>query len=212
MQMKNYILIFSIMFASLTTNACKNCGCRADKKSKSEHKHENDSQSHANVDLTESTVYWKGAKLTGSHEGTIDILSAHLHFNDKVFEGGEIIIDMNSINCTDLSGDSKKNIEGHLKDEDFFFSEEYPTSKLVMKKVKKIDINTYEIEGDMTIRGITNLIKFKSIITNGKANAKLKIDRTKYGVKYASKSFIKNIGDKMIYDEFDLEVNLTYIL
>ena len=49
--MKNYILILSIMFASLTANACKNCGCRADKKSKSEHKHENDSQSHANVDL-----------------------------------------------------------------------------------------------------------------------------------------------------------------
>ena len=123
MQMKNYILILSIILASFTANACKNCGCRADKKSKSEHKHENDSQSHANVDLTESTVYWKGAKLTGSHEGTIDILSAHLHFNDKVFEGGEIIIDMKSINCTDLSGDSKKNIEGHLKDEDFFFSE-----------------------------------------------------------------------------------------
>ena len=79
-----------------------------------------------------------------------------------------------------------------------------------MGNVKKIGINTYEIEGDMTIRGITNPIKFKSIMTNGRANAKLKIDRTKYGVKYASKSFIKNIGDKMIYDEFDLEVNLVY--
>ena len=119
---------------------------------------------------------------------------------------------MNSINCTDLSGNSKKNLEGHLKDEDFFFSEEYPTSKLVMGNVKKIGINSYEIEGDMTIRGITNPIKFKSIMTNGKANAKLKIDRTKYGIKYKSKSFIKNIGDKMIYDEFDLEVNLIYTL
>ena len=71
---------------------------------------------------------------------------------------------------------------------------------------------TYEIEGDMTIRGVTNAIKFKAKINDGKASAKLKIDRTKYGVKYASKSFFKNVGDKMIYDEFDLEVNLSYSL
>ena len=210
--MKNFILILSIMFGSLTTNACKNCGCRADKKNETEHKHDNDSHSHANVDITKSTVYWKGAKLTGSHEGTIEILSAHLHFNEKVFEGGEIIIDMNSINCTDLSGDSKKNIEAHLKDEDFFFSENYPISKLVMENAKKVDVNTYEIEGDMTIRGVTNVIKFKAKINDGKASVKLKIDRTKYGVKYASKSFFKNVGDKMIYDDFDLEVNLSYSL
>ena len=210
--MKNYILIFSIMLDSFTSYACKNCGCRADKKNETEHKHENDSHSHANIDLTESLVYWKGTKLTGSHEGTIDILSAHLHFNEKVFEGGEIIIDMSTINCTDLNGDSKKNIEGHLKSADFFFVEDFSSSKLAMKNVKKISMDTYEIEGDMTIRGVTNAIKFKAKINDGQASAKLKIDRTKYGVKYASKSFFKNVGDKMIYDEFDLEVNLSYSL
>ena len=143
------------------------------KKNETEHKHDNDSHSHANVDITKSTVYWKGAKLTGSHEGTIDILSAHLHFNEKVFEGGEIIIDMNSINCTDLNGDSKKNIEAHLKDEDFFFQKNYPISKLVMGNAKKIDINTYEVEGDMTIRGV--IIQSNLKINDGKASSNSKL-------------------------------------
>ena len=39
--------------------------------------------------------------------------------------------------------------------------------------------------------------------------AKVMIDRTKYNIKYGSKTFFDNIGDKAINDEFELDVNLV---
>ena len=95
--MKKYLILLFIFLSSLTVYSCKNCGCRADKNKTAEHKHENDSHSHAKIDISKSKVKWKGAKIGGSHEGTINIISAHLHFNDREFEGGDVIIDMKSM-------------------------------------------------------------------------------------------------------------------
>ena len=47
-------------------------------------------------------------------------------------------------------------------------------------------------------------------IEDNNANAKLKIDRSKFNVKYGSTSFFKDLKDKAIYDEFDLNVNLSF--
>ena len=210
--MKKYLILLFIFLSSLTVYSCKNCGCRADKNKTAEHKHENDSHSHAKIDISKSKVKWKGAKIGGSHEGTINIISAHLHFNDREFEGGDVIIDMKSINCTDLSGDSKDNIEGHLKSNDFFASDEYPVSKLEMTQVTLLEEDTYLVVGDLTIRGVTQPIEFKAKIADGIARVKMKVDRTKFNVKYASKSYFKNLGDKIIYDELDLDVNISYVL
>jgi hypothetical protein len=41
------------------------------------------------------------------------------------------------------------------------------------------------------------------------AIATIRIDRTKYDIKYGSKSFIEGIGDKAIDDEFEMQVNLV---
>jgi hypothetical protein len=40
--------------------------------------------------------------------------------------------------------------------------------------------------------------------------AALKVDRTKYDIKYRSSSFFDGLKDKAIYDEFDLNVNLKF--
>ena len=41
------------------------------------------------------------------------------------------------------------------------------------------------------------------------AVAKITIDRSDFDVRYGSGSFFDNLGDKTIYDEFDLEVKLV---
>ena len=42
------------------------------------------------------------------------------------------------------------------------------------------------------------------------ANATIKVDRTAYDIKYGSGIFFEGLGDKTIYDEFDLVVDLKF--
>ena len=151
-----------------------------------------------------SMVTWKGYKVTGSHEGTIEMKSGHLTFDNGQLTGGEFVIDMTSIVNTDLSGEYKEKLEGHLRSDDFFSVEKHPTAEMVIRKVKSSAKNAYEVTGDLTIKGITNPITFDLSVYGSKATANLKVDRTKYDIKYGSASFFDDLADKAIYDEFEL--------
>lgn len=162
------------------------------------------------IKLDKSKVVWKGYKVTGSHEGTIAIKSGSLTFDNSKLTGGEFVIDMTTINTTDLQGGGKDKLDGHLKSDDFFGVEKYPTAKLLFKKVTASGKNAYNVTGDLTIKGKTNPITFTISIYGNKATASLKVDRTKYDVRYGSTSFFDNLQDKAIYDEFDLVSDLEF--
>jgi polyisoprenoid-binding protein YceI len=158
----------------------------------------------------ESKVVWKGYKVTGSHEGTIALKSGFLTFDDDKLTGGEFVIDMTTIQNTDLEGNSKGKLEGHLKSDDFFGVVTFPTAILTFKEVKSTGKNSYAVTGDLTIKGKTNPITFVISIYGSKATASVKIDRTKFDVRYGSTSFFDNLKDKAIYDEFDLVTDLEF--
>lgn len=162
------------------------------------------------IKTEKSSVVWKGYKVTGSHVGAISIESGNLVFDGDKLTGGEFVIDMNSITVTDLTGEYKGKLEGHLKSDDFFGVGTYPTAKLIFKKVKSNGKNAYKVTGDLTIKGKTNSITFDLSIYGSKANAALKIDRSKYDVRYGSTSFFDDLKDKAIYDEFDLTADLEF--
>lgn len=157
-----------------------------------------------------SSVIWKGYKVTGSHKGSISLKSGHLIFNEGKLVGGEFVMDMTSLENTDLEGEYKQKLEGHLKSDDFFAVEKFPTAGLVFTKVKSTGKNAYEVTADLTIKDNTESITFEMSIYGSKATANLKIDRTDYGVKYGSVSFFDDLKDKAIYDEFDLVSDLEF--
>ena len=161
------------------------------------------------VNTESSVVKWTGYKVTGQHEGTIMIKKGSLTFNNNVLVGGKFVIDMSTINTTDLEGDYKKKLDGHLKDDDFFGVEKHKTASLVFTSLKQNGTN-YIVNADLTIKGITNKVKFKMQVLENSAIADLKIDRTKYDIKYGSASFFDDLKDRAIYDEFDLNVNLSF--
>lgn len=162
------------------------------------------------VNVSESKITWKGYKVTGSHEGTIDLKSGHLVMDGNKLTGGEFVVDMTSITNLDMaSGEGKEKLEGHLKSDDFFGVENHPTAKLVIKSAESMNKNSYSVKGDLTIKGKTNPVTFVVSIYENKATATLKVDRAKYDVRYGSGSFFDNLGDKTIYDEFDLVVDLA---
>jgi len=162
------------------------------------------------IKTNSSKVVWKGYKVTGAHQGTIGIKSGSLTFKDKKLTAGEFVIDMTTITSTDLTGEYKGKLEGHLKSDDFFGVKKHTTASLTFKKIKSTRKNSYKVTADLTVKGITNLVSFELSVYGNKANASLKIDRTKYGVKYGSSSFFDNLKDKAIYDEFDLIADLEF--
>ena len=165
------------------------------------------------IDAKESSIKWIGSKVTSSHEGNVSLLKGALSINHGTLVGGEIAIDMSSITCTDIESEKKNQyLVDHLNDEDFFNTESFPIAIIQIDKVIKGKGDDYNIAALLTIKGITNPIVFDaSFDMVGKsftANAKIVIDRTKWGIKYGSGSFFENLGDKMILDEISFEVLL----
>jgi Uncharacterized conserved protein len=161
------------------------------------------------VDVTKSTVKWLGKKVTGEHSGTIAVKEGSLDVTGGKVTGGKVVIDMNSIADTDLADASwNAKLVGHLKSDDFFAVATYPTAELVLTKVEGTNFS-----GNLTIKGITKPVTFTaSSAKEGKSTSykgTITVDRSKYNVKYGSKSFFDNLGDKVIYDEFTLDFNLV---
>lgn len=162
------------------------------------------------IKVEDSQLVWKGYKVTGSHEGTIAIKSGSLEFSEDALVGGEFVVDMTTLVSTDLEGEYKGKLEGHLKSDDFFGVENHPTATLVFSDVKATGKNSYSVAGNLTVKGKTNPITFSISIYGSKATATLKVDRTAYDVKYGSASFFDGLKDKAIYDEFDLVADLVF--
>ena len=162
------------------------------------------------IKVESSKVVWKGYKVTGSHQGTIAIKSGFLDFKESKLVGGEVTINMTTISTTDLEGEYKNKLDGHLKSDDFFGVEKFPTATLIFTKVKSNGKNSYNVTGDITIKGKTESVTFNVSIYGNKASVSLKIDRTKFDVRYGSTSFFDGLKDKAIYDDFDLIADLEF--
>ena len=172
-------------------------------------------KSYASVDekimIKESKIVWEGSKVTGSHEGTVNLKSGFLIFKNGGLIGGEFVLDMTSIVCTDLSGKGKASLENHLKNADFFDVNNYPTAELIILGAEKGGTEQdYTIKGEITIKEITQKIAFKAKIERKKARARLVIDRTLFGIIYKSGNFFKELADKAIYDEFKMQIELGF--
>jgi len=166
------------------------------------------------VDTNSSVVIWTGYKVTGKHTGTVKIKNGMLSMDAGVITGGSFDIDMTSVKDTDMEGEYAGKLEGHLKSDDFLGVASFPTASYVITKAIPQDTKgNYKILGNLTIKGITKEVKFfaNAAESNGTINAagKITIDRSEFNMRYGSGSFFDGLGDKTIYDEFDLQVTLV---
>jgi polyisoprenoid-binding protein YceI len=169
------------------------------------------------VDAKASTFKWHAKKVTGEHFGTVNIASGNITVEKGAVTGGTIEVDMTSIIVTDMQGEYKTKLEGHLRSDDFFSTEKNAKSILTIKKVEMIKgsktAENATVTADLTIKGITKEITFPAIIVvkgnSVTANADFMIDRTLWDIKYGSKSFIEGIGDKAIDNEFNVKVRVV---
>ncbi len=185
---------------------------------------QNDNADSYAINTEYSTVTWKGFKIGSQHSGKVAMKEGNLLMEDGQLKGGKFVIDMSTITCEDLT-DAEQNAKlvGHLKSADFFNTEDHPTATYVINKtipygreqVKDQEYfkETYKLIGELTIKGITKPLKTQVDIydyeTSLSGVARLKIDRSDYDIRYGSGSFFDDLGDKIIYDEIQLDVNIS---
>ncbi len=163
------------------------------------------------INVEKTKITWIGKKVTGHHEGKVNLKDGSLTFKGKKLKGGKFTVDMTSINDTDLKpGEGKEKLEGHLKSPDFFGTEKYPVSTLVFKQIAAKGKGAYTVTADLTIKDITKPVTFVLIVGADTATTKFNIDRTQYDIKYGSGSFFDNLGDKVISDKFEVNATLQF--
>jgi polyisoprenoid-binding protein YceI len=166
------------------------------------------------VVATSSSMEWTAKKVTGKHNGYVKVINGDLTLDGANVKGGSFEIDLTSMTVEDIKDPgSNGKLLGHLKSDDFFSVEKYPTAKFVIASVTPKSGSTYTVKGKVTIKGITQDIEFPADIAfQGKdmtATAKIKLDRTKFDIRYRSANFFENLGDKAIYDDFELDLKLV---
>ncbi len=167
------------------------------------------------ADKDASIIEWIGSKPTESHNGTIKLSSGVFNLNDNKIESGSFLIDMASIVVLDIPADKEGNAKlvGHLKNQDFFDVSNHANAAFEVTGVSEAEGKTM-LSGNLSIKGIKHNITFPVSVTQSDDKVTLtsesfSIDRTKWDIKYGSKSFFDNLGDKFIKDNIDLKLNIV---
>ena len=223
--MKYYsFLIAALALSLLASCSGENKAAKADVKSAAEAPAiKTDGDSSLKVNTATSLINWTGSKPAGKHTGTIKISEGEIFLDAGDINGGKFTIDMNSITVTDLDGEGKANLEGHLKgskeeNQDHFFNvKKYPTSTFTITKVAKLAGDTeatHLVYGNLTIKDITKEVGFKANINTAGGKVKVStpeftIDRSEFNVTYGSAKFFDDLKDKVISDDIIFKIDLV---
>ena len=183
-----------------------------------------------------STLEWTGGLkfLNKNHNGNLKIKAGSLFLEDKTKIIGTITVNMLSITNTDLPESKKEYLIGHLRSEDFFHVERFPTASLKINNSKILEKQSsgkynMEVSGDLTIKSITKPITFTAIVDLDSdvksATGTMQFNRADFGVQYRTemhlddaKSFWNSatttketLKDKVIKDEIDIKFNIISV-
>ncbi|WP_295181206.1 YceI family protein [uncultured Christiangramia sp.] len=217
--MKKLLLnVFVVASLGLGFTACKNNNNEAETADAKDAATAEAEAVEYKVDTTASTIEWQGSKPTGNHTGTIAVKEGTFMATDSTIQSGTFVIDMQSIEVTDLEGEEKSNLEAHLmgtvegKEGDFFNVQEYPEATFEVTGITEEE-GTTMLQGNLTMKEVTKNISFPVTISKNNdtytiSSKDFSIDRTKWNVNYGSKSVFEGLGDKFINDEIQLTINL----
>lgn len=166
------------------------------------------------ISAAESNVEWVGKKITGEHNGTVDISNGEIFIDKNEVTGGSFEIDFTTIKVIDIKdAESNAKLTNHLKSGDFFATDNHPKGKFEIISVNKVSGDKYNITGDLNIKGISKEISFPAEIkisdSKVTATADFEIDRTLWDIQYRSGKFFENLGDKLISDNFQIKFNIN---
>ena len=211
---KRILKIFTIIAVTTTIVACKDKAKEAETTAAEAAAQAQMQSVKYLANAEESTIEWTGFKPTGKHNGTISLENGVFTVNNGQVESGSFLIDMNSIVDLDIPADDEKNgkLVGHLKSADFFDVEKYPSAAF---EITGFEVNEGRsmLSGNLKLKEKQNNVTFPVTVSSEGDNFTITsevftIDRSKWDVKYGSKSFFDNLGDKFINDDIELKITI----
>jgi polyisoprenoid-binding protein YceI len=142
--------------------------------------------------------------------GTFKISEAKLTTTREDFSDASVVItvDIKSID-TDVDDRDK-----HLQTADFFDAEKFPTAQFKSKSFTKSGVNTYKVNGDLTLHGVTKAVTWEAV---GKTAAHPMTNKTVGGFRVTGKINRRDFGispatpAEMLADEVTLVANVQFV-
>lgn len=159
-----------------------------------------------------SIIRWSGKKIGKNHLGKVSLKEGSFTLKSDKFVAGQFVIDMATIVDEDLTDPNwNAKLIGHLKSNDFFAVEKFPTATLRIKESTEFVKDEANVTADLTIKGATHPVIFKVKRSGDVFQATVTFDRSQYDVRYGSGKFFENLGDSAIEDMIPLDVTLVAV-
>jgi polyisoprenoid-binding protein YceI len=197
------------IFTLLMLTALASCNLNTSQSDSSKETNLQASDATYTINPDQSIIVWTGREVTTSkHFGNIYFASGQFEVKSGLISSGEFVVDMTTIDNQDLPEERRGRLEAHLKSDDFFSVESHPTALLSILSSESVAEGKWMVSGELTIKTFTHPVEFEMSNSNDGWKANLVFDRSKYEVKFRSGSFFENLGDKLIYDDIELAINL----
>jgi polyisoprenoid-binding protein YceI len=170
------------------------------------------------VDIEKSIIEWTGRNPTTTHFGTLRLLKGDITVQqDKL--NGTFEIDMHSLKNLNLEGSEWQPVLiAHLKSDDFFFTQKFPTARFTIDSARKIGESlsapNFEIDGTLELHGVRKDIKFLATLSNlpdGEiaAEAHFDFDRTLWKIIYGSNRYFEHLGMHLVFDFISIGLRIV---
>ncbi len=170
------------------------------------------------VDIEQSIIEWTGRNPNTTHYGTLRLLRGDITIQQGKLNG-TFEIDMHSLKNLNLEGNEWQPVLiAHLKSDDFFFAQKFPTARFTIDSSRKISESSsapnFEVEGTLELRGVCNDMKFLATISNRTdgaitAEAHFDFDRTQWKIIYGSSRYFEHLGMHLVFDPVSIGLRIT---
>ncbi|RAK65135.1 YceI family protein [Hymenobacter edaphi] len=152
-----------------------------------------------------SRLTWTGHADIGTYapSGTLQLRASTLRYDGRRLRAARVTVDMRSLHHDNAQ------LREHLRGADFFDVEQFPTAEFRLQST-----SGGQARGLLTIKGVAQPVTFPLTLTRGAAGelrlrGTASIDRTRFGIRYNSRSFFAGVGDQAIRNDFQLAFDVV---
>lgn len=170
------------------------------------------------LDVSSSSLYWEASKVKMTHNGSVEAQEGSARVEQGQVAEGQVIVDMTTIKNFDQEGNFLETLENHLRSEDFFDVNVYPSATFTVSELEPLaGLNgfNFRLDGHLKMKEIEQPVSFPVLIEQTEQGLRLlgrmTVDRTQYDIRFGSGKFFENLGDGLIDDEFYVDLDLFFV-